>query len=365
MLGAPSTSLAAAPTTVQVKRGETLTQIARRHGTSVAQLVKLNALRSTRIRVGQTLRVRAVPKKARAQAVAPHTALKPKRAVPVQTVTVRRGDTLSALAARHNTSVGQLKRLNHLQSTRIKVGQRLRVAGPAVAARRVRPSVRLVRGKLLGVPVTLVEVDLRDPKVMVTPVLPARGLGNGAQFGTLAGSAGATAMINGGYFHPKSFIPAGDLVVHGRYIATGRVPTAVAITPDNRVSVHPVQSIQFAAWHGFETVIATGPHVLRGGVVAQHFGQGYRDPAVFGRAARSAIGIKDSKTLIFLSSPAHLTPNEVGKLLQRAGARDAILLDGGSSTGLAWQGKVLLRPARQIAYGIGVYANYKGQRYTR
>ena len=40
---------------------------------------------------------------------------------------VRRGETLSSIAAKHGTTVSKLKKLNHLRSDRIRYGQRLRV----------------------------------------------------------------------------------------------------------------------------------------------------------------------------------------------------------------------------------------------
>ncbi len=44
-----------------------------------------------------------------------------------QTVKVRRGDTLGAIAKRNHTTVDKIKRLNGMRSTRIKPGQRIRV----------------------------------------------------------------------------------------------------------------------------------------------------------------------------------------------------------------------------------------------
>ena len=40
---------------------------------------------------------------------------------------VRRGETLSSIAAKHGTTVGKLKKLNNLRSDRIRYGQRIRV----------------------------------------------------------------------------------------------------------------------------------------------------------------------------------------------------------------------------------------------
>ena len=43
------------------------------------------------------------------------------------TITVRRGDTLGAIAKRNRTTVARLKKLNGLQSNNIRAGQRLKV----------------------------------------------------------------------------------------------------------------------------------------------------------------------------------------------------------------------------------------------
>ncbi|MBR4806162.1 MAG: LysM peptidoglycan-binding domain-containing protein, partial [Bacteroidales bacterium] len=43
---------------ITVKKGDTLGGIAKRHGTTVARLQKLNGIRGTMIRAGQKLRVR-------------------------------------------------------------------------------------------------------------------------------------------------------------------------------------------------------------------------------------------------------------------------------------------------------------------
>jgi len=45
--------------------------------------------------------------------------------------TVRRGDTLYSIAARFNTTVEELRRLNNLSDNTIYVGQKLKVPGPA------------------------------------------------------------------------------------------------------------------------------------------------------------------------------------------------------------------------------------------
>ncbi len=354
-------SAAAGRDTVTVKRGDTLSSVARAHGTTVRHLKRLNNVKADQLLVGQQLRLNPLPAPKLEPAKPRAYTRPPPIAAPAASVTVKAGDTLSKLARQHGTSVARLRQLNGLRSSTILVGQRLLVgAAPARG-----DSVRLLSAKVLGVPVKVIEVDLRDPNVLVTPLLPVHGLGSGEGFDAMARRSGATAVINGSYFHPRSYAPAGDLVVHGNFVSLGRVPTAVTITPDNLAAIRPVNLFRTAAWRGFETVVASGPYILRAGAVQRGADSAYQDGALFRRAARSAVGLKGGRHLIFMSTRAPLTTLEAAKLMRALGAQDAVLLDGGSSTGLAWQGRTLIRPARKIAYGIAIYADYKGTRYTR
>lgn len=101
-------------TTHVVRRGENLSVIAKRYGTTVARLKSLNGLKKTVIYPGQVIVVR------------PGTS----RSTPVATngvYRVRSGDTLSEIAKANGVSVAQIKKLNGLESDLIRVGQRLRV----------------------------------------------------------------------------------------------------------------------------------------------------------------------------------------------------------------------------------------------
>ena len=81
-------------------RGDTLSALAKRYGTTVASLVNLNGIANPdRIYTGEVLRVRAGNSEAGDS-----------------TYTVRRGDTLSAIAQRFHTTVAHLKRLNRIQN---------------------------------------------------------------------------------------------------------------------------------------------------------------------------------------------------------------------------------------------------------
>lgn len=369
----PQAPTPAAPKTsvYTVRPGDTLGKIAERAGVSLAALRAANGIEGSLIRPGQRLRV---PPRG---TVTVRAAPRPTTEVRIihGYVRVRPRETLDTLARRYRTTPDQLARLNGLsrRERHLYVGQRLLVPRrvpvpippPPVAA-----PLSVKRLKPLNIPVQVVRVDLRHRDVLVAPVLPRAGLGVGARVSTLARVSGARAVVNGSYFHPRSYVPAGDLVMQGRLLAWGRIPAALAITPDNRaaitVSTTPLLGRPLeTTWRGMETVIATGPRILRGGVLVRQYASAFRDPAIFGRAARSAVGLKSNRDLVFVTTHAKLTTTEMGKVMARLGLKDALLLDGGSSAGLAWNGRAVLDSVRSVAYGIGVFTGYKGRRYAR
>lgn len=77
------------------------------------------------------------------------------------TYTVKRGDTLSAIANTYRMDVMQLMRINNLSSTTIEIGQVLRVQGAAApvqnvaAPARAGVNVRTASMNLLGIPYRL------------------------------------------------------------------------------------------------------------------------------------------------------------------------------------------------------------------
>ena len=98
--------------TYTVERGDTLSRIAARYNTTVSELVRLNDITNPDlIYVGEVLRVRGnVPSNQ------------------LTNYTVRAGDTLSRIAARYNTTVSELVRLNDIKNPDlIYVGEVLRV----------------------------------------------------------------------------------------------------------------------------------------------------------------------------------------------------------------------------------------------
>ncbi len=118
--------------TYTVQRGDTVSHIALRTSTSVAQIIAANRLnQSAFIRVGQTLTIpRAAPAPAAPAAPAAPTA------PTTSSYTVTAGDTVSHLAIRFGTTISAIVSANGLDSRAfIRIGQTLTIPGAAGAAK--------------------------------------------------------------------------------------------------------------------------------------------------------------------------------------------------------------------------------------
>lgn len=94
--------------TYQVKKGDTLYQIAKKNNTSVAKLKKLNNLSSNTLTIGQTLLI-------------------PSSEEEYFIYIVVKGDTLYQIAKKNNTTIDEIKKLNNLTTNTLKIGQKLKI----------------------------------------------------------------------------------------------------------------------------------------------------------------------------------------------------------------------------------------------
>jgi len=119
----PSPSLAKAEV-YTVRPGDDLTHLARARGVSIAQVREWNQLPSEMVVAGQRLRFGPGP--AGAVAASPARTRSAERPEPqLSTHVVQPGDTLYNISRRFKVSVQELRRLNHLTSDDVKLGQKL------------------------------------------------------------------------------------------------------------------------------------------------------------------------------------------------------------------------------------------------
>jgi len=119
---------------ISVRRGDTLSVLAQRHGTTVAELKRINKLSGSRLIAGQTLGVPGKPDDVapsggdRYQQVYRELTALQQQLLPTDRFIhrVRSGESLWVIARRYGVSVGALQRMNGLGgSTMIRPGQRL------------------------------------------------------------------------------------------------------------------------------------------------------------------------------------------------------------------------------------------------
>ncbi|NIP29123.1 MAG: LysM peptidoglycan-binding domain-containing protein [Candidatus Dadabacteria bacterium] len=143
----------------RVRRGDTLSTIARRHGTSVRNLKRHNSIRGSFIRAGQRLRIVKGSHRSTYVADSSNSSTYYYR--------VRRGDTLGTIARRHGTSVKNLKRHNGIRGSFIKAGQRLKIVNGSQKSITTASKGKYIvqRGDSLSVIAQRHKVSVRDLKV--------------------------------------------------------------------------------------------------------------------------------------------------------------------------------------------------------
>lgn len=120
-----TTTTTASRITYKVKSGDVLSSIANKHGVTLAQLKQWNKLNSNIIRVGQVLYINSSKVASTSSSKTGAVASKTTTNNSPKTYTVRSGDTLWIISKKHALTIDQIKRLNNLNSSIIKPGQRL------------------------------------------------------------------------------------------------------------------------------------------------------------------------------------------------------------------------------------------------
>lgn len=112
----------------KVRKGETLEKIASQYDVAIADLKSWNKLRTSRINAGAMLEVFA-PDRSEEPADEPTPVKKSSNTSKEKTTsyTVQKGDTLEKIAEKYNVSISELKKWNELKTSRINVGQKLKI----------------------------------------------------------------------------------------------------------------------------------------------------------------------------------------------------------------------------------------------
>jgi LysM repeat protein len=112
--------------------GDTLGKIAKRNGVTLSALKAANpGVEPTKLKVGQKL---TIPAGGTAPASAGASAAPDTGTGGVETYVVKSGDTLTKIAKAHGTTTKAIEAASGLSTTKIKVGQKLKIPSKAEAA---------------------------------------------------------------------------------------------------------------------------------------------------------------------------------------------------------------------------------------
>lgn len=217
------------------------------------------------------------------------------------------------------------------------------------------------RTTVCGARVNLVTIDLNSEAVELRPIVASPG--DTYSFGSLLEQGHRPyAAITGTFFDPATGIVVGNVVHNGRLLTEGSVGSVMAIGDDGKARVRSLEGKmgRHIDWAGTKFAVSAGPTLLRNGAAdVAPSDEGFRDRGLYGSRMRAAMGVTPDNKLILLTSREPVTLNELAGIFKALGAVDAVNLDGGSSTALYHEGKVISRPSRQLTNLIAVYA--KGQ----
>jgi Phosphodiester glycosidase len=237
-----------------------------------------------------------------------------------------------------------------------------------MAAVSQRP-IRVTWQKRHGVRFYLATVDLTHPSVLLHIGLPQ----NAAQANSPKFTKGvepfkrfvtrhpATVMVNGTFFSTDAQKRVmGNMVAGGRvlkYSPAENYGTTLGIRKGRRLELVTARTDGKPAWNQHWFSLTAGPRLLRQGRVwIAPRTEGFTDRRVMGVASRNAIGYSAQQNKLYIAT--FLTPitlKQEATIMKAIGCHEAMNLDGGSSTGLAHNGKILVNPRRSLTNVIAIH----------
>lgn len=225
-------------------------------------------------------------------------------------------------------------------------------------------SIRFWQTAAAGVPVKVISVDLNDPDVKVSAVMARHGSGTSEPFRQMIERSQPNVAVTGTFFSLDNLQPVGDIVIDGSLIHFGGMGTALCITPDNQAEMVTCQWGRHHDWSPYDFVVACGPRLLkRGQIVLNPHAERFRDAHMLSPNSRIAVGITRGNTLFFVMTHQPIYLGKLARVMQALGAKEAMNLDAGTSTGFYYNGATLAKPGRKLTNMIVVYG--RRSRYER
>lgn len=193
---------------------------------------------------------------------------------------------------------------------------------------------------------SFVTADLPSGRVTVNTALESR-LTNAWKI--IRRNQEPAAAITGTFFAWETQQPVGDVLVDGRAHRFGARGSVIAIDWQGQAGIFDSEYGRWLDWRPFRFGLRGTVRLIRDGKVDPNpQAQRFRDRAIWGRAARTAAGIRANGVLVLCATRQAVSLSELGEAMRRLGAVDAVNLDGGGSTMLYYRGRMLIPTRRGL-----------------
>ena len=209
-----------------------------------------------------------------------------------------------------------------------------------------------------GIYVDQIVIDLNSPLVVIKPALAIfnHGKPNPAEpFKQFINRLYPTAAINGTFHDTRTYHLAGTVIINGKIKSFYPRGTAILISRNNKVSFLPAKLLPAYLPNDID-VITSGPTLIFHRKIQLYpKAEGFFDPSLFRPAYRSALGLTSHNKLILVTVRQPILLRQLAKIMLSLSCVYAASLDGGQSSGLYFNGKIITKPGRLLTNVLVVY----------
>lgn len=165
----------------------------------------------------------------------------------------------------------------------------------------------------------------------------------------MIGQSQPLAAMTGTFFAPRGGIPVADVLVDGDLRAQGNRGSGLGVNFLGGVEIFDAKYLHKADWDNYQYGLRGAVRVVSNGIVMPNpRAQKFRDRRIWGRASRTGVGVTKAGKMVMIATASPVTLSEFGKAMLKCGVVSGLSLDGGSSTCLYYNGKMLLSPKRRM-----------------
>jgi len=239
----------------------------------------------------------------------------------------------------------------------------LSIACGACAARTLASGVAYRKQVIFSTPVHVVCADLNNPDVKVTVAISKGGRGSSEPASSIVSRSRPAAAITGTFFDTRTLLPTGDIGILGVMIHSGCVGPALCVTSENAAQIVPGKYRTRWQAGNYETVLAGGPTLVQNGRIALNpRAEGFYGRSILRPSRRTAAGLTPHGKLLLVCVNRPITLRHLARIMLGLGCKQAMLLDGGSSTTLYANGRFIAWPARRLTNLLLVYDSAQSYR---